>query len=156
MILVTPKQEMERKSEWFCGVNFFRSDFKVECENFLSCLLNSFSNIDVWYFSWNMLGNNYQLLVTTMNCKLPIVSKMREREKFIRLWKVIRNSSISHWCCKPWNCTMKFHMNKDKNLIRLKTSKVFERILFQGISEGPKGTGVQRFVEGPFLSFHCF
>ena len=32
----------------------------------------------------------------------------------------------------------------------------FERILFQGISEGPKGTGVQRFVEGPFLSFHCF
>ena len=24
---------MERKSEWFCGVNFFRSNFKVECEN---------------------------------------------------------------------------------------------------------------------------
>ena len=23
MFLVTPKQEMERKSEWFCGVNFF-------------------------------------------------------------------------------------------------------------------------------------
>ena len=33
MILVTPKQEMERKSEWFCGVNFFRSKFKVEWEN---------------------------------------------------------------------------------------------------------------------------
>ena len=33
MILVTPKQEMERKSEWFCGVNFFRSNFKVEWEN---------------------------------------------------------------------------------------------------------------------------
>ena len=24
---------MERKSEWFCGVNFFRSNFKVEWEN---------------------------------------------------------------------------------------------------------------------------
>ena len=33
MILVTPKQEVERKSEWFCGVKFFRSKFKVEWEN---------------------------------------------------------------------------------------------------------------------------
>ena len=33
MILVTPKQEVEPKSEWFCGVKFFRSKFKVECEN---------------------------------------------------------------------------------------------------------------------------
>ena len=33
MILVTPKQEVERKSEWFCGVNFFRSKFKVDWEN---------------------------------------------------------------------------------------------------------------------------
>ena len=33
MILVTPKQEVERKSEWFCGVNLFCSIFKVECEN---------------------------------------------------------------------------------------------------------------------------
>ena len=33
VILVTPKQEMERKSECFCGVNFFRSNFKVEWEN---------------------------------------------------------------------------------------------------------------------------
>ena len=33
VILVTPKQEMERKSEWFCGVMFFRSNFKVEWEN---------------------------------------------------------------------------------------------------------------------------
>ena len=31
--MVTPKQEMERKSEWFCGVKFFRSNFKVEWEN---------------------------------------------------------------------------------------------------------------------------
>ena len=30
VILVTPKQEIERKSEWFCGVYFFRSNFKVE------------------------------------------------------------------------------------------------------------------------------
>ena len=33
VILVTPKQEMGRKSEWFCGVNFFDSNFKVEWEN---------------------------------------------------------------------------------------------------------------------------
>ena len=33
MILVTPKQEMERKSEGFCGVKFSRSKFKVEWEN---------------------------------------------------------------------------------------------------------------------------
>ena len=33
VILVTPKQEVERKSEWFCGVKFFRSNFKVEWEN---------------------------------------------------------------------------------------------------------------------------
>ena len=33
VILVTPKHEMERKSERFCGVNFFRSNFKVEWEN---------------------------------------------------------------------------------------------------------------------------
>ena len=32
-ILVTPKQEVKRKSEWFFGVNFFRSNFKVEWEN---------------------------------------------------------------------------------------------------------------------------
>ena len=33
VILVTPKQEVERKSKWFCGVKFFRSKFKVEWEN---------------------------------------------------------------------------------------------------------------------------
>ena len=39
---------------------------------------------------------------------------------------------------------------------RQKHQRFSERILFQGISEGPKGIGIQRFVEGPFLSFHCF
>ena len=29
MILVTPKHQVERKSEWFCGVNFLSSNFKV-------------------------------------------------------------------------------------------------------------------------------
>ena len=33
MILITPKQEVEQKREWFCGVNFFCSNFKVEWEN---------------------------------------------------------------------------------------------------------------------------
>ena len=33
VILVMPKQEVERKSEWFCGVKFFHSKFKVEWEN---------------------------------------------------------------------------------------------------------------------------
>ena len=28
VILVTPKQEVERKSEWFCGVNFFALNLK--------------------------------------------------------------------------------------------------------------------------------
>ena len=28
--LVTPKQEVEQKSEWFSGVKFFCSNFKVE------------------------------------------------------------------------------------------------------------------------------
>ena len=31
--LVAPKQEVERKSEWFCGVKLFRSKFKVVWEN---------------------------------------------------------------------------------------------------------------------------
>ena len=29
LLLVTPKQVMEPKSEWFCGVMYFRSNFKV-------------------------------------------------------------------------------------------------------------------------------
>ena len=33
VILVTPEQEVERKSEWFCGVKFFRFNFKLEWEN---------------------------------------------------------------------------------------------------------------------------
>ena len=28
-----PKQEMQRKSEWSCGMIFFRSNFKLEWEN---------------------------------------------------------------------------------------------------------------------------
>ena len=28
VILVTPKQEVERKSEWFCGVKFFALNLK--------------------------------------------------------------------------------------------------------------------------------
>ena len=33
VILVTPKQEVEWKREWLCGVKFFCSKFKVEWEN---------------------------------------------------------------------------------------------------------------------------
>ena len=33
VILVTAKQEVERKSEWFCGVKFFFSNFEAELEN---------------------------------------------------------------------------------------------------------------------------
>ena len=32
VILVTPKQEVERKSVWLCGLKFFRSNFKLEWE----------------------------------------------------------------------------------------------------------------------------
>ena len=52
------------------------------------------------------------ILSIRMNCKLPSASRMREQEKFIRLWKVIPNFCINHWCCRAWNCTMKFHMKK--------------------------------------------
>ena len=33
VISVTPKQEMERKSDWFCGVKFCPFNFKLEWEN---------------------------------------------------------------------------------------------------------------------------
>ena len=33
VILVTSKQEIKRKSKWFCGVQFYHSNFKVEWEN---------------------------------------------------------------------------------------------------------------------------
>ena len=33
VILVPPKQEVERKSEWFCGVKFVHSNFKADWEN---------------------------------------------------------------------------------------------------------------------------
>ena len=32
VILVTSKQEVVPKSEWFCGVKFFRSNFQVKWE----------------------------------------------------------------------------------------------------------------------------
>ena len=103
------------------------------------CLLNSFSNIDILYFLWYKLGNNYQLLVTTMYCKLPTVTRMREREIFIRLWKVIRNSSINHWSCKPWNCQMKFHMNEDKKLDKVRNIKGFlKEFYFKEYLKDPK------------------
>ena len=56
MILVAPKQEMERKSEWFCGVIFFRSNFKVEWEvgvwkkfAFSLMVLCSHAAISLWF-----------------------------------------------------------------------------------------------------------
>ena len=33
VVLVTPKQEVEQKTECFCSMTLFRSDFKVEWEN---------------------------------------------------------------------------------------------------------------------------
>ena len=35
-ILVTPKQEVERKGEWFSGVKFFQSNFKVVRKRYLN------------------------------------------------------------------------------------------------------------------------
>ena len=32
VILVTPKQEEEKKSKWFCGVKLFSSNFNVESQ----------------------------------------------------------------------------------------------------------------------------
>ena len=33
VILVTPKQEVEPKNRWFCGLKFFRSNFNEEWGN---------------------------------------------------------------------------------------------------------------------------
>ena len=30
LVLVTPKQEVEQNGDWFCGVKFFCSSFKVQ------------------------------------------------------------------------------------------------------------------------------
>ena len=56
MILVTPKQEVERKSEWLCGVKIFCSNFKVEWENgvwtkirFLASGFCSHATISLWF-----------------------------------------------------------------------------------------------------------
>ena len=48
-----------------------------------------------------------------------------------------------------------FPYEQRQKLDKVKNIKGFLKE-FQGISEGPKGIGIQRFVEGPFLSFHCF
>ena len=56
VILVTPKQEVERKSEWFCGVKFFRSNFNVDWEKsiwtkirFLASGFCSHAAISLWF-----------------------------------------------------------------------------------------------------------
>ena len=50
VILVTPKQEVEQKTEWFCGVKFIRSNFKVEVRK--QCLnKNSLSRSSVVFCS---------------------------------------------------------------------------------------------------------
>ena len=61
VILVTPKQEMERKSECFFGVNFFRSNFKVEWENgvwtkirFLVVVFCSHAAISLWFLVFSI------------------------------------------------------------------------------------------------------
>ena len=53
MVLVTPKQEVERKSEWFWGVNFFRSNPKVEWEN------GNRNSISRWGFFVHMRQFNF-------------------------------------------------------------------------------------------------
>ena len=37
-----------------------------------------------------------------------------------------------------------------------KHQRFSEKILFQGLSDVPQCIGIQRFLEGPFLIFHCF
>ena len=70
VILVTPKQEMERKSEWFCGVNFFRSNFKVEWENGVWTKIRSLGSgffcshaaISLWFLLFfRFFGSNFFL-----------------------------------------------------------------------------------------------
>ena len=68
VILVTPKQEVERKIEWFCGVKFFHSYFEVEWENsvwtkirFLDggflLICGNFTLIFTVFFGWDLFFN---------------------------------------------------------------------------------------------------
>ena len=69
MILVTPKQEVERKSEFFCGVKFFRSKFKVEWENgvwkkfaFSLVVFCSHAAISLWFLLFfRVFGSDFFL-----------------------------------------------------------------------------------------------
>ena len=55
VILVTPKQEVERKSEWFCGVIFFALDLKqsektvFERKFAFSLVFCSHAAISIWF-----------------------------------------------------------------------------------------------------------
>ena len=56
-ILVTPKEEVERKSEWFCGVKFIRSNFKVEWENGVWTIIRFLAI--VFFFTCSILTLNF-------------------------------------------------------------------------------------------------
>ena len=91
-------------------------------------------------------------VLQTSNCKQnartgKIYPAMKSNSEFL-------DKSLMLQAMKLYN---EFPYEQRKKLDKVKNIKgFFERILFQGISEGPKGIGIQRFVEGPFLSFHCF
>ena len=70
MILVTPKQEVERKSEWFCGVKFFRSNFiqskvRKRCLNKIRFLASRFlftcGYFTLIYCFFQFLGQDFLL-----------------------------------------------------------------------------------------------
>ena len=69
MILVTAKQELERKSEWFCGVKFFCSNFKLEWENVVwtkirflaSGFLSTCGNFTLIFFYLKFFGSHFFL-----------------------------------------------------------------------------------------------
>ena len=57
-----PKQEVDRKSEWFCGVKFFHSNFKVKWEKgvwtkirlLASCFLFTCSILSLMFFVFSI------------------------------------------------------------------------------------------------------
>ena len=78
MVLVSPKWEMEQKSKWFCGVEFYRSNFKVGFEQklwfWLVVFLCSDAPIRLWlllffifYGIWNLNSFPSPFIVKSMS-----------------------------------------------------------------------------------------
>ena len=119
MILVTPKQEMERKSELFGGVKFFRSNFEVEWESgvwrkirflfsgflwfFFTCgnftlIFTAFSIFCIWFFFRNVFPNS--LIVRSRS---SFFSQWKFFELYVRTCPAVFLIRLTDFCfVLPW------------------------------------------------------